>query len=256
MSAETGVLDGRVALVTGAGRGIGRSLAIGLAEMGAKVALLSRSANELDEVAGVITAQGGVAITAVADVSNPDQRASTLDRVTAQLGAIDILINNAAVVWPVAASTTVDITDYATALDINVIAVVALSFALLPNMLEQHWGRIINISSGIAARPQGMIGANAYATSKAALEAHTINLAAELSGTGVAINAYRPGGVDTAMQSWIRAQSPTQVGEALHTRFVANFEGGTLLSADESAAGLLSRIPSDASGEIWSVDDH
>lgn len=248
-------LNGRAAVVTGAGRGIGRSLALGLAQMGAKVGLVSRSRSELDEVAAVIKSQGGVAHACPADVGDPDQRAALIAEITTALGPIDILINNAAVVWPVAASTTVDIADYQAALNINVIGVAALSFALLPAMLDRRWGRIVNVSSGIAARPQGMIGANAYATSKAALEAHTLNLAAELSGSGVTVNAYRPGGVDTAMQGWIRSQPPEQVGAALHERFVANFEGGALLSADESARGLLHRIASDASGEIWDVRD-
>lgn len=140
-------------------------------------------------------------------------------------------------------------------MDINVTAVARLSFLCLPDMLERGWGRVVNISSGIAARPQGMIGANAYATSKAALEAHTLSLAAELDGTGVTVNAYRPGGVDTAMQAWIRAQPVDVIGQDLHDRFIESKESGTLLTPEESAASLLPRIPCDATAQIWSVRD-
>jgi 3-oxoacyl-[acyl-carrier protein] reductase len=122
-------------------------------------------------------------------------------------------------------------------------------------MLERGWGRIVNISSGIAERPGGMVGANAYATSKAALEAHTLNLAAELDGTGVTVNAYRPGGVDTAMQAWIRSQPSEVVGQDLHDRFVETKESGALLTPEQSAASLLPRIAGTATGEIWSVGD-
>ena len=87
-------------------------------------------------------------------------------------------------------------------------------------MRERGWGRIVNVSSGIAAHPETMIGGNSYATTKAALEAHTVNLAAELAGTGVTVNIYRPGIVDTAMQTWIRSQDPARIGEQLHARFV------------------------------------
>jgi NAD(P)-dependent dehydrogenase (short-subunit alcohol dehydrogenase family) len=83
-------------------------------------------------------------------------------------------------------------------------------------MLGQEWGRVVNVSSGIAAHPESMIGANAYAAGKAALEAHTVNLATELAGTGVTVNAFRPGPVDTAMQAWIRSQDRARIGAALH----------------------------------------
>jgi NAD(P)-dependent dehydrogenase (short-subunit alcohol dehydrogenase family) len=96
-----------------------------------------------------------------------------------------------------------------------------------------------------------MLRANAYVTSKAALEAHTLNLAAELAGTGVTVNVFRPGGVDTAMQAFIRGQSPEQVGAGLRERFVRNYEHGTLLTPGQSADVLLSQLPGEGTGRIW-----
>jgi len=253
--AKAETLEGRVALVTGAGRGIGRSIAIGLAEMGAVVVLVSRSSNELDEVASAIAAVGGTALVAPADVSDRAQVTEVLKRVVDELGPVEVLVNNAAVVWPVAPSTTIDIAEFERALEINVVAPAALTLDVLPSMLERGWGRVVNVSSGVAGQPQRMGGANAYVTSKAALEAHTLNLAAELQGSGVGLNVYRPGIVDTSMQGWIRDQGPDRVGAALHERFVKHYEEGALISSEESAAALLRRIASDATGQIWDVLD-
>jgi NAD(P)-dependent dehydrogenase (short-subunit alcohol dehydrogenase family) len=82
------------------------------------------------------------------------------------------------------------------------------------------WGRVVNVSGGIVARLTSWFAAN-----KTALEAHTVNLAAELRGTGVTVNAYRPGSVDTAMRAWIREQDPGHIRAALHTRFNQGFAG-------------------------------
>jgi NAD(P)-dependent dehydrogenase (short-subunit alcohol dehydrogenase family) len=99
-----------------------------------------------------------------------------------------------------------------------------------------------------------MIGGNAYVTTKAALEAHTINLAAELAGSGVTANVYRPGSVDTAMQAWIRAQSPAKIGAALHERFARSYEEGSLITPGQSARSLMEQLATDATGEIWNVN--
>ncbi len=122
-------------------------------------------------------------------------------------------------------------------------------------MLGRRWGRIVNISARIAAQPALMIGGNAYATSKAALEAHTLNLAAEVSGTGVTVNAYRPGSVDSSMQGWIRGQPAEKVGSALRDRFVQAYEQGALITPERSAAVLLDRLKGEATGTIWDADD-
>jgi NAD(P)-dependent dehydrogenase (short-subunit alcohol dehydrogenase family) len=133
------------------------------------------------------------------------------------------------------------------------IAPAALTAAVLPGMLDAGWGRVVNISSGIVAHPDAMVRFNAYAATKAALEAHTVNLAAELRGTGVTVNAYRPGGVDTAMQAWIRQQDPVRIGTAVHERFHENFASGTLLTPEQSAAALVTHLGGNDTGVIWDV---
>ena len=121
---------------------------------------------------------------------------------------------------------------------------------------EQGWGRIVNVSSGAAADPAAMVRGNTYVTTKAALEAHTLNLAAELAGSGVTANVYRPGSVDTAMQAWIRAQPPEKIGAALHERFVRSYQDGSLITPEQSARSLMQHLASDATGQIWNADSN
>jgi NAD(P)-dependent dehydrogenase (short-subunit alcohol dehydrogenase family) len=249
-------LDGRVALVTGAGRGIGREIAIGLAAAGAQVALVARTAQQLDEVAHVISAAGGIAVAMPVDISDVPAASAVVVDIVSRLGRIDALVNNAAVVAPLGPTASLDPALVDAALKLNVTAVVVLTGLVLPGMLRNGWGRIVNISSGIAQHPAGMVGGTVYAASKAALEAHTLNLAAELDGTGVTANVYRPGAVDTAMQAWIREQPPSMIGPQLHDRFVEMYASGTLRSPQRSAARLLENlIASDESGQIWSAGD-
>jgi NAD(P)-dependent dehydrogenase (short-subunit alcohol dehydrogenase family) len=248
-------LAGRVALVTGGGRGIGRAVAAGLAAAGARVAVLARSTGEVQDTVALARGQGGSALAVPADVADPGQAAAALRSIRDRWGPVEVLVNNAAVVWPLGPSAALDAGEWAAALAVNVTAAARLTFAVLPGMLERQWGRIANVSSGIAANPAGMLRANAYVTGKAALEAHTLNLAAELTGTGVTVNVFRPGGVDTAMQAFIRAQDPEQIGADLHQRFVRNHEQGTLLTPGQSAAALLSRLAGGDTGQIWNASD-
>jgi NAD(P)-dependent dehydrogenase (short-subunit alcohol dehydrogenase family) len=249
----TGPLAGKVALVTGAGRGIGRALSLGLVDAGARVAILARSQDELDEVAGAMRERGGTALVIAADLGDPGQLADAASRALGQFAAVDLLINNAAVVWPLGPTSIVDPADWASAMAINVTAPVTLTRALLPAMLERGFGRIVNVSSGVAAHPAAMIGGNAYAATKAALEAHTLNLAAELTGSGVTVNVFRPGTVDTTMQAWIRGQPPERIGAALHARFTRAYEQGSLITPEQSAQALLEHLLGNRTGEIWSV---
>ncbi|MBO0874261.1 MAG: SDR family oxidoreductase [Pseudonocardia sp.] len=244
------------AVVTGASRGIGRAVAVELAHTGATVALLARSGDGLEESARRVRAAGGRALVVRADLGDLEQVEAAAERIRDRLGDLDVLVNNAAVVSPLGPSTGTDPAEWARAITINLTAVATFTFALLPGMLERRRGRIVNVSSGVAADATSMIRGNAYVTSKTALEAHTLNLAAELAGTGVTVNVFRPGTVDTAMQEWIRTRDPRRIGTDLHARFTRFQAEGSLITPEQSARSLVALLRTAATGRIWTVSDH
>jgi NAD(P)-dependent dehydrogenase (short-subunit alcohol dehydrogenase family) len=246
-------LTGKRALVTGAGRGIGQAIARRLAEAGVRTAVVARSETQLAETVGLIHDRGGEALAATADLADPTAVPALLERVTAELGPIDLLINNAATIAPLSPSTSVDPDAWAEAFALNVIAPATLTFAVLPGMLAASWGRIVNVSSSVVASPGGLIGGNAYVSTKAALEGHSLNLAAELAGTGVTVNVYRPGSVDTAMQASIRADGRGRLDDATHDRFLANVAEDRLITPAQSARALVDHLGGDESGQIWNA---
>jgi 3-oxoacyl-[acyl-carrier protein] reductase len=190
-------LDGRVALVTGASRGIGRAIALALAQHGAKVAVnyLSR-AGDADAVTAAIRANGGAAIVVKADVSARAQVEAMIAGVTAQLGPVDILINNAGIA---VRRDLDDLTeaDFDRAIAVNLKSAFLCTQAVVPGMRERGWGRIVNISSG-AARGAGVIGAH-YNASKAGMEGLTRGYAGRLAQAGVTVNAVAPSLIETDM---------------------------------------------------------
>lgn len=253
----TGEFAGKTALVTGAGRGIGRAVALGLADAGADLILLARSSEQLESTRAALAERGlarGRVVVVTADLGDEEQRAQAIDMALVR-SRIDILINNAATVEPLGVTAEISCAELRRAFEVNVIAPAALTAAVLPGMTGAGWGRIVNLSSGIVAHPEGMVRGNAYAATKAALEAHTLNLAAELRGTGVTVNVYRPGRVDTAMQEWIRGQDPGRIGATLHGRFTRFAASGELITPEHSAAALLKRLGGEETGMVWDVDD-
>jgi NAD(P)-dependent dehydrogenase (short-subunit alcohol dehydrogenase family) len=246
-------LTGKHALVTGAGRGIGQAVARQLAESGARTTVVARTEAQLAETVGLIRDHGGQALAVAADLSDPAGVPGLLDRVVAEFGPIDVLVNNAGTVEPLSPSASVDPLAWAGAFGINVVTPAALGFAVLPGMLAAGWGRIANVSTSVVASPAALIGGNAYVASKAALEAHTLNLAAEVAGTGVTVNVYRPGSVDTAMQASIRAEGRGRLDDATHDRFLTHVTEGRLLTPEQSARGLVDRLGGDETGQIWNA---
>jgi 3-oxoacyl-[acyl-carrier protein] reductase len=250
-------LQDRTAVVTGGARGIGRAIALELAAAGLPVALVARSRDALEETAEQIAQQGGTAHVIVADLGHEEERQRVAAEATDALGRVDVLVNNAGVLWPMRESPAMDMTEWSAAIAINVAGVAGLTFALLPGMVERGFGRVVNVSSGVVAYPAAMIGGNAYVTGKAAVEAHTLNLAAELDGTGVTVNVYRPGAVETDMQRWVRSQDPGEIGTRAHAMFNGMKDGGILITPEASGEALVRRldIAGDATGAIWDVTD-
>lgn len=246
-------LSGRVALVTGGGRGIGRAIGEHLAQAGVAVALASRSERELAEAAESIRSAGGAVAAIVTDVADP----AALDRLVAktqrELGEIDILVNNAGVVGPLGPFGDVDIDEWAFATAVNLVAPARLTHACLGGMIRRRYGRIVNVSTGAVRSPDRGDTYNAYIATKMGLEGHSLNLAGELAGTGVTVNVLRPGIVDTAMQTYMRSQDPQRVGESFHRRFMERFEQGTLLSPDAPAKVVVELVSSERNGEVVST---
>jgi NAD(P)-dependent dehydrogenase (short-subunit alcohol dehydrogenase family) len=242
-------LEGRVALVTGGGRGIGRGAALALAELGASVAVLARSADEVGVVADAISARGGRATGLTADVANASAIATAISMIESAFGPIDILINNAAILGPITSTASSDPAAWAQTITINVIGAYCCLRALLPGMLARGWGRIVNISSG-AATGTGLLNASAYSTSKAALDMLTRAVAVEVAGSGVTVNALYPGVVDTAMQTELRTTPVERIGAATSERFVGYYERGELGDPDKIGQLIAAMVISAIQGQI------
>ncbi|MGD9953660.1 MAG: SDR family NAD(P)-dependent oxidoreductase [Burkholderiales bacterium] len=199
----------RTALVTGASRGIGKAVAIALAEAGADVAVnyLERDA-EAEAVAQTIGKLGRKAVALQADVSDAKSVASLVARTESLLGPVDILVNNAGIALRRGLDDLTE-ADFDRTLAVNLKSVFLCTQAVLPGMRRRQWGRIVNVSSG-AARGAGSIGAH-YNASKAGLEGLTRGYAARLAKEGVTVNAVAPALIDTEMMAAQREQMAARV---------------------------------------------
>ena len=200
MSSE---LKGKVALVTGASRGLGEGAARALAAAGAAVMLVARDGALARSVAKEIAAKGGRAEAMACDVSDYAAIDKVVAETKARLGGLDILVNNAGVIDPIAEIATSDPAAWAQSITINLVGAYNVVRAVLPGMLAVGGGSIVNVSSGAAYRP--LEGWSAYCSGKAGLAMLTRTLAAEYSGRGIRVFGFAPGLVDTAMQEAIRA---------------------------------------------------
>jgi 3-oxoacyl-[acyl-carrier protein] reductase len=190
-------LNGHIALVTGASRGIGAAIAAALAEAGAAVAVNYRERTaEADAVVAKIKEMGGRAIAAAADVSQATAVAKMVDHVASALGPIDILVNNAGMAI-VRGIDDLSEADFDQTISVNLKSAFLCTQAVLPAMRAKKWGRIVNISSG-AARGAGAIGVH-YNASKAGMEGLTRGYAARLVKEGITVNAVAPSLIETDM---------------------------------------------------------
>ena len=188
-------LDGQVALVTGGGRGIGRTIALALSAAGAAVALCVRTGSQLSETAGLIERQGGRVLALPTDMADRPAVEALVAAVERALGRIDVLVNNAAILGVVGPFAETDPDAWWQAQVINLRGPVYCSRAVLPGMIRRGRGRIINVSSGAGFQARPLL--SAYAVSKAALFRLSENLAVETREHGVHVFAIDPGLVHT-----------------------------------------------------------
>jgi NAD(P)-dependent dehydrogenase (short-subunit alcohol dehydrogenase family) len=197
-------LTGKHALVTGGGRGIGRSIALALARAGADVAVAARTREQLDTVAGEIRVLGRRAIAVPIDLSRRDHIEERVKQTAEELGGLEILVNNAGGSIGEAARidpVTHDPQTFEDCLFFNLTQVFYVTRAALPYMIKQNWGRILNTGSGSANRGGAIL---AYTAAKHGLIGYTRSLAYAVAKHGINVNVINPGWTNTSMVDWDR----------------------------------------------------
>ena len=204
-----GRLEGKAALVTGASRGIGRAIALELAQEGAKVAVNYQNNDaKAQEVADAITKLGGTCLLAKANLANPQEARAMVKRVATQFGRLDVLVNNAGITRDKLLPRMTD-EDWLEVIQTNLSAMFFCTSAAIPIMIEQNFGRIVNISS-----MNGQIGAFGqanYAASKGGIIAFTKTAALELAKANITVNTIAPGFTETDMFAKVPANIQEQI---------------------------------------------
>lgn len=248
-------LQGQVAIVTGGGRGIGAATAFQLAKSGAAIVLAARSREQIEQVAAEIVKDGGRAIAVEADVSDPMQVEEVVESALDQFNRVDMLLNNAGIIWPVEEAVDADPDEWAYNIHVNLVAPFYLIRNVLPIMQAQKSGRILNIGSGAGNTP--IPGMSAYCTAKAGMEIMTKVVAAELGTSGILINYLIPGMVDTDMQTDIRSVDTSETVLDFNHWHQAH-QKNRLLSSDmvaQYATWLLGPWCQRRNGEVFNVHD-
>jgi NAD(P)-dependent dehydrogenase (short-subunit alcohol dehydrogenase family) len=231
-------LSGKVAIVTGGGRGIGAATARALAATGCRVVVAARTREQIERTVAGLVAEGHVALAVTCDVTSEESVAALAER-AAMVGPVAILVNNAgaAASMPIA-RTSLD--DWNRLMAVNATGAFLCTRMALPGMLERRWGRIVNVAS-----TAGLHGARyiaAYSAAKHAVMGLTRSAAAEVEGTGVTVNAVCPGFVDTDMTAESLERITTKTGrsrsEALASVLAASGQS-RLVTAQEVAQAIV-----------------
>jgi NAD(P)-dependent dehydrogenase (short-subunit alcohol dehydrogenase family) len=253
-----GCLDGKIAVVTGASRGLGQRIAWRLGREGATVALLARGEAGLKETEKKLEAISARTLVIPVDLAMAEGVERAKDQIELELGAPAILVNAAGVFGPIALVKDGDPAAWIETMMVNTIAPYLTCRAFVGGMIERGWGRIVNVTSAAALHEPGPVN-SAYGTSKAALNQFTRHLAAELKGTGVTANVIHPGDVKTEMWASIKDKAGHLGSVADAYREWAEWVEQTGGDDPEKAADLVVELMSDEAAEengrfLWIKD--
>ena len=244
-------LQNRVAIITGGGRGLGRSVALAFGKEGAKVVVAARTREEIEHVAEELRSLRKDAIAIPADVSSEDQVNQMVRKALEAYGTIDILVNNAGARGPIAPIHEISLAEWEQTLRVNLTAAFLCTKAVIPVMIKKKEGKIINVATTMTPRPN----LTPYMVAKAGLIHLTKQLSRELKDYNIQVNAIHPGVMDTQMQEEIRKAGAKAIGTDMFERLK---EEGILHPPSEPAKLVLflaSRAADGITGEYLSFDD-
>ena len=240
-------LKNQVALITGGGRGIGRAIALAYAREGAHLALAARTLNELEETAQEAQKLGARTCVIPADMTDQARVDSMVRQTLDAFSTIDILVNNAGIIGPLGPLQDNDVSTWRRAIEVNLIGVFLCCRAVLPVMLRQDRGKIINMSGGSSR------SSSAYGASKAAVVSLTRDLSSQLQGTNVQVNVMSPGSIHTRMWEETRdaagAIGDTELYE--YGRRITSGGGASIERAAQLAVFLGAAASNGLSGRLF-----
>jgi NAD(P)-dependent dehydrogenase (short-subunit alcohol dehydrogenase family) len=242
-----GVLDGRVAIVTGASQGFGRAIAEAYVDAGAAVAITARTPADLASAESALAERAGSAdrvLALVSDVAAPGEAARVATATVERFGSLQVLVNNAGVYGPKGPLDRIDADGWIEAVTINLVGSMLMAHAVIPHMRAARYGKIVQISGGGATSP--LPGLSAYAASKAGVVRLAETLAEELREDRIDVNSVAPGALNTRLLDEVIDAGPEAVGQAFYDRSVRQAsEGGAPIERGAALAVYLGSPASD-----------